>query len=320
MKIEEFLAAPAAELPTLPVRHLSATSVSMFMRCPEQFRRRYILHEKERPGAALIIGRGFHAAQELNFAQKIHSGEDLPITEQVEAYHAGWDAEVEKSGGVDEILWDDREKPDTLRTKGAKLVETYAVQVAPKLQPVAVEQEFNLVLEDVAVPFNGYLDFVGEVWPSPLEAAAGAGALIDEITGKPIEWLPPIEEQEPTLIVPTNAVVDYKTARAVKRELKPEWLLQARLYQLQTGLRVEYHVAAKTKDPQIVTPFDAPALGIDPQEQALKVTTRLLQRVSKQIAWHYSEFGPDQAWPGAITHPWACGFCGYRPNCMWWAT
>lgn len=314
MRIEEFLTAPAAEL-TLPVKHLSATSVSMFMRCPEQFRRRYILHEKERPGAALVIGRGFHAAQEVNFAQKIQSGEDLSVMEQVEAYHAGWDREVEQFGGVDEILWDDRERPDTLRAKGAKLVESYAVAVAPKMQPHSVEQEFNLTLPEVPVPFNGYLDFVGELWPTPLELAEDPDPIIDQSTGEPVAWLPPADE--PQIIVPKMSVVDYKTAKAVKRELKPEWKLQARLYQLQTGLRVEYHVAAKTKDPQIVTPAESPALGLEPSDQSLATTTRLLQRITRQIAWHYAEFGPDQSWPGAITHPWACGFCGYAPTCIW---
>ena len=320
--LEDFLAVGPQQAPSpaspqgaaLPpqMRHLSATSVSMFMRCPEQFRRRYILGEKERPGAALIVGGGFHFAQEHNFRQKIDSGEDLSVEECVEAFHHGWDAKVEENGGADEVEWDARLSASTLRQRGAELTKSYRLAVAPKMQPVAVEREFNLVVPGIELPFNGYIDFEGEIWPSPLELA---GEGLPDIDGNPIEWLPPVDADG--VINPRLAVVDYKTANAAKRELKPEWKLQARLYQLETGKRVEYHVAVKTKEPQIITPVDEPALGIDPSEQGLATTARLLERVSKQIAWHYAEFGPDQAWPGAITHPWACGYCGFRPNCIW---
>src|SRR5579871_349320 len=148
MRIEELFEAPASEL-ALPVEHLSATSTSMFMRCPEQFRRRYVLGEKERPGGALVLGRGFHFAQETNFRQKLETYRDLPMDDVVGAYHAGWDQEVAKYGGAGEIEWDDRLKPDTLRHRGEELVRQYHLAVAPKMQPTTVEEEFNLVLPEV---------------------------------------------------------------------------------------------------------------------------------------------------------------------------
>ncbi len=297
MRLEEFIEAPAAEL-ELPVKHLSATSVGMFMRCPEQFRHRYVLREKERPGAALVVGRGFHFANETNFRQKLESKKDLPLDDVVGAFHAGWDTEIEKLGGVDEIQWDDRIKPDTLRTRGADLVKGYHTQVSPKIEPFTVEQEFNLQIDEVPVPFNGYLDLEAAIWPSPEEL-----------------WN--LEEDSTIESALSRSVIDYKTANKAQRTMKPEWKLQARLYQLQTGLPVEYHVAVKTKDPVILTPVDAPELRLEPTDSALSITTSLLQRISRQIAWHWHEFGPDQAWPGAITHPWACNFCGFRPSCIW---
>jgi len=265
----------------------------MFMRCPEQYRQRYILGLKERPGGAQILGTGFHFAQETNFRQKIDTHEDLAVEAVVEAFHAGWEQELERYGGVNEVVWDEREKPDTIRKKGADLSALYRTQVAPTLQPEAVEHRFRTMIDGVPVPFVGGIDLVGTR-----------------------EHGTPWDDNYHSL----DLVVDYKTAKAVKRELKPEWLLQARLYQLETGRRVEYHVAAKTKDPQVVTPVDAPQLAIDPSEQALQTTTKLLQRVVRQMTLLYLEYGPDTAWPGAITHPWACHFCGFRPSCVWWRT
>ena len=57
---------PMAELP-----HISATSLRMFKRCPEQYRRRYLLGEKVPPAANMIWGSADHAAIGYNLAQKI---------------------------------------------------------------------------------------------------------------------------------------------------------------------------------------------------------------------------------------------------------
>ena len=43
----------------------------MFRRCPEQFRHRYILGEKEKPGESLLVGSAFHEGLEFNYLQRI---------------------------------------------------------------------------------------------------------------------------------------------------------------------------------------------------------------------------------------------------------
>jgi hypothetical protein len=68
VRMEEFLRDASGHELTLPVDHLSATQISMLNRCPEQYRQRYVLGKKERPGAALIVGGAFHEAIEDDFA------------------------------------------------------------------------------------------------------------------------------------------------------------------------------------------------------------------------------------------------------------
>jgi hypothetical protein len=76
-RMEEFLRDASGHELTLPVDHLSATQISMLNRCPEQYRQRYVLGKKERPGAALIVGGAFHEAIEDGLRNKISNGELL---------------------------------------------------------------------------------------------------------------------------------------------------------------------------------------------------------------------------------------------------
>lgn len=150
----------ALEAPTWPVelpQHLSATQLNMFDRCPEQFRNRYILKKRERPGAALIIGRADHAAAEHNYRQKITSGVDLPISEVEDAYADAYEAAIDEHGGDTEIAWGD-ENYTRAKDDGARLVRAYHEQVAPSVQPIAVEREIFHSIPQVPVALKGFID------------------------------------------------------------------------------------------------------------------------------------------------------------------
>src|SRR5262245_12765341 len=79
--------------------HLSASSLTMLGRCPEQFRRVYLKGERQRPGAALVWGSADHYAHEQNFAQKIVSHVDIPEGDVALAFAEGFDQKVESEGG-----------------------------------------------------------------------------------------------------------------------------------------------------------------------------------------------------------------------------
>src|SRR3954467_997473 len=109
-RMEEFLRDASGHELTLPVDHLSATQISMLNRCPEQYRQRYVLGKKERPGAALIVGGAFHEAIEEDFLSKIDEGTLLEEGNLLAAYHQAFDDRIDQLGGVGEIVWDEREK------------------------------------------------------------------------------------------------------------------------------------------------------------------------------------------------------------------
>jgi len=133
--------------------HLSVTQVRMFERCPEQYRRRYVLGHKEPPRGHLIWGGADHKTFEYNFAQKIETGADLPRSELIDLFSHHVDTLIDEAGEVD---WGKSSRDETL-TRGAGLVAAYRDDVAPRVQPVAVEREISLDV-GLPVPLLGYID------------------------------------------------------------------------------------------------------------------------------------------------------------------
>lgn len=273
----EALLGPDAELAwPLPVRHLSATQVTMWQRCREQWRRRYVLGERERPGAALVVGGADHAAHEVNFRQKIDSHQDLPVNEVEEAFASAFDERVAECGGEAEVEWGG-DKPGALKDAGVQLVAAYHRQASPAVQPTAVEREFELMLPGVPVPFVGRTD---------VETAGPA--------------------------------IERKTAKRAAKTIDPKWRVQGLAYQAVTRRQVDWHVSVKTKTPQVWTPAEAPDLSLPYVPGAVKAAELLLANTARDMVSCWETFGPDEPWPGALTHPWACGFCGFKSSCAWW--
>lgn len=279
--LRDFLEAPAKEVVgLLPTDHHSASSINMFRRCKEQYRHRYVLGEKERPSGALITGTAFHEAQQYSFEEMIGKGDPAPVAEVVEKFHTTFSEGIESVGGAKEIYWDTR--PETERSGGAGATKLYREVVAPHVEPVYVEHEFELTVDDVALPIQGRIDVV----------------------------------QEPS-------VIDMKTAKRAETKIKSEWRIQGEIYQLALTKPVEWHVATKNATPKTVTPLEAEGLYQDINLEQLAITAKMIARFEKEVAWCMATFGPDELWPDARSHPFACGFCGWGPNaagtCGHWA-
>jgi|DewCreStandDraft_4_1066084.scaffolds.fasta_scaffold11030_7 hypothetical protein len=262
----------------IPVDHLSATQITMYQRCREQYRRRYICGERERPGAALIVGSADHYAAEANFRQKIESAEDLSLDEVQDAYAAGWDLAIERAGGESEIVWGE-EKPGKVKDSGAALVAVYHEQVAPHVQPIAVEREFSLPIEGVPVPVIGRVD---------VETAARA--------------------------------IERKTTQRLATRPKPQWWLQGLIYQLVSDATVDWHVGVRKSRPEVATPYTHEGLRLPYLPEHQRIAADVIRQTAASMLMDWERWGPDEPWPGSLTHDWSCRYCGFRPTCRWWVT
>jgi PD-(D/E)XK nuclease superfamily len=267
--------------------HLSPSSLGMARRCLEQFRRRYILGEKERPGEAAVIGTFVHKALEWNYEQKIESFVDYPIAQVIEYLDdEAIPAELETRGGVEEINWDLQGDPlgalDAARDDARRLTSAYYRAVVPRVQPIAVEQKIRVRPPQLPVTLLGYIDL----------------------------------ETEPRII-------DTKTGRRAQTSIKPSWQLQADVYANVVGKPVEYHTISRAKAPTITTPVErGDDLVVYPGNVEQLYTS--LGQLAQIIEWCYLTFGPDEPWPttgriGEFTqNKLPCAFCGWRSTCIAW--
>lgn len=278
MKLAEFKDLDQQTPWALEVEHLSASSLGMLQRCPEQFRQRYILGRKMRPGVGLVLGSACHTTNEHNFAQKIKSGVDVPAGEMASFFNdQAWPDTVAKNGGEDEILWKERDANAT-RTVGEGMVLLYHAQVSPRIQPEATEQRFSMAIPGVPVPLIGYVD----------------------------------------LTVVDGPVVDLKTSGKKVKSIQGKWETQNRVYKLFTGRTVDWHILASTKTPSVTTPLEEPALRSEHSFDQDAETVKNVQRLAWLANALLSHFGPDDPWPTTGVFNEHCGWCGFRTVCSAW--
>lgn len=162
----------------MAVKHLSYSSISLWLRCPRAWRYRYIEHAPERTGAALIFGSAFHKTLETTLTS-LHSGnEDAAMPEAlVSSWQREWAGQVERARS--EIEWG-KDKPEDLIATGERML-TAQLKVTgggPERKATAsewlqsirlaehktgtprVEEKTRLSVPGAEIPVIGYVDFV----------------------------------------------------------------------------------------------------------------------------------------------------------------
>jgi hypothetical protein len=84
------VAGPAGEV-------LSPSQVRCFMDCQMRWWFKYALKYADPPTGKMALGRAVHAALTQNFAQKVETQEDLPVTGVVVLFRDAWAQEREQT-------------------------------------------------------------------------------------------------------------------------------------------------------------------------------------------------------------------------------
>lgn len=133
--------------------HISETQLSMHAKCPEQWRRRYLEHDRIPPGMAMHIGSGVHKGAEANFRQKIDSHADLSSDDIVDAAVAGFEARIAGDGcslSADDASRGQKVVVAEAKDVTAKLAKVHAEKQAPDYQPIEVEHTTRIVFPNAS--------------------------------------------------------------------------------------------------------------------------------------------------------------------------
>ena len=152
---------------------LSPSQVRTFLDCQARWWFKYGLLLPDPKNSSLALGLAIHRALEWNFREKIQSHQDLDTAGVVLFFHDAW---MEQAG---ETQFTPDESQRELRRMGERLVAKYMDEVAPQVQPAAVELDVQGEIAGVSV--RGRVDLLDT-----------AGRLIDIKTAsrKP-SWVSP---------------------------------------------------------------------------------------------------------------------------------
>ena len=110
---------------------------------------------------------------------------------------------LEEAGGEEEIAWDSGDPAKgvaTMRKDSERMLVRYHNDVVPRIQPIALEEEYYLEHPSLRVPLLGYIDlrsgYEGEVVEPNGEAHSA--------------WI-------------ADRVLDTKTGKQANSKLKPSW-------------------------------------------------------------------------------------------------
>jgi RecB family exonuclease len=130
--------------------HLSFSRIDRYLRCPEQYRLYYIENLRLKfPSASLLFGQLQHQALAFLLKEK---GD--PVT----LFLAQWEQAKET-----ELTYGNRQTWESLRDRGRILLEKFVSEQLPQIGTVkAVEQDFQLNISGLDLPFIGIIDLVTE--------------------------------------------------------------------------------------------------------------------------------------------------------------
>lgn len=124
-------------------RKISASQAGSYKRCPQAWAYRYIHGLKIAPAWA-IKGRAQHKGLEHNYAQKIETHEDAPLADVLDAFRT--DVEKSFTGGEEEVVLFPNDSKARIVDEGVAGLTTFQKSIAPKVQPIMVEQWVEMTL------------------------------------------------------------------------------------------------------------------------------------------------------------------------------
>jgi PD-(D/E)XK nuclease superfamily len=135
---------------------LSVSSLRLFWRCPERWRRRYLAREPEPRSGAMIAGAAAGAVATAWYAARMR-GVALSAADADDLVKA----EFAERAGQPRVDFG-HDTPVALRDQARKALRCYLRKLAPTVRPRAVERKLELRFDRAEWSFVGYVDLEDE--------------------------------------------------------------------------------------------------------------------------------------------------------------
>lgn len=141
------------------IQHLSNSSINLFISCPDAWRRRYLLGEKEAPTGVLILGDAVDKALTV-YHQDDLAGIQHDIGAITDAYRDAWNARIEEEHGKKGIVWDETLGENEAFLQGIDIVEVAMRELIPRMgRTTHVQRKFvRKIAKDAEWTIVGYPD------------------------------------------------------------------------------------------------------------------------------------------------------------------
>lgn len=262
---------------TLPVAHLSHSSIATYLDCPERWRRRYLDRDYEPSNGNMlvgkVVGRAISAGYLAKLADENHAVDD-------ELLRDTFDTEWTETVAEDRIAWDDEEdatEPGRVKDSAAAALDEYAITVMRSCNPTVVEEGFEIRLPETDWATIGFLDF-----------------------------------QDPAMLYDTKVGKKKKTQIDLDNDAQGTMYVLAK--QVQTGERKPFtwH-AIKRPSPGGRSPAAVQVLTTSRTQVQVNSYLEKIALVAREIEWRTQSGN----WQGAAPGSWKCSAtqCGYWNTC-----
>ena len=184
-----------------PMQHLSHSSYSKFLLCPDDWRRHYLKGERTPPSAAMFLGGRVDDALCTYYRQLLEHGQTLTLDQLCDAYRDHWTRELAAEHAKRGVRWDAELDEPRAFTVGLDALALTLAELVPQIgRPVAVQRKLEYALAPgLQWTIQAYLDL------ETLQPAPDGGE-------------------------PVPAIVDYKVKSTLHSQAKADHDPQAGLY------------------------------------------------------------------------------------------
>src|SRR4051794_3412231 len=273
-----------------PLRHLSPSSYSRFLLCPEDWRRHYLLGERTPTSGAMFLGARVDDVLSVYYRLRLERRQTITLEQMRDAFRDLWFEQLEREEAERGVRWAPELDEQTAFAIGLDAIAITHAELVPALgEPVAVQRTLEFALAP------------GLEWT---------------VTG--VLDLETLRERDGQTV---PAVIDYKVKSTPLNQDKADRDAQAGLYL--AGRWLAGDPAREFGFAQIHRP------GARRKQIAcsLVTTTRsagqlrgVLARIGQaagQMRALYERFGPDAPWGFADPAGWKCSprYCTHHARC-----